>query len=70
MVEEPDVSLVAWTTTPWTLVSNLTLCVHPDMIYVRVKGKVSWERKCEVLYRGGNLWFICKNYLPYLYSDM
>lgn len=50
MVEEPDVSLVAWTTTPWTLVSNLTLCVHPDMTYVRVKGKVSWERGCEVLY--------------------
>jgi len=35
--EEPEVSLVAWTTTPWTLPSNLALCVHPDLIYVRVK---------------------------------
>lgn len=50
MVVEPDVSLVAWTTTPWTLVSNLALCVHPNMTYVRVKGKVSWERGCEVLF--------------------
>lgn len=41
MVVEPDVLLVAWTTTPWTLVSNLALCVHPSMDYVRVKGKVS-----------------------------
>lgn len=29
-------SLVAWTTTPWTLPSNLALCVHPDMTYVKV----------------------------------
>ena len=33
---EPEVSLIAWTTTPWTLPSNLALCVHPDMEYVRV----------------------------------
>lgn len=29
-------SLLAWTTTPWTLPSNLGLCVHPDMTYVKV----------------------------------
>lgn len=26
-------SFVAWTTTPWTLPSNLALCVHPDFTY-------------------------------------
>lgn len=30
-------SLVAWTTTPWTLPSNLALCVNPTMQYVKVK---------------------------------
>ncbi|CAG2102663.1 unnamed protein product [Medioppia subpectinata] len=35
--DEPDVALVAWTTTPWTLPSNLCLCVHPDLDYVKVK---------------------------------
>ena len=34
--------LVAWTTTPWTLPSNLALCVNPDFVYVKVQGKVSW----------------------------
>ena len=34
---DPGVSMVAWTTTPWTLPSNLALCVHPDLIYVKVK---------------------------------
>ncbi|MCX7024005.1 MAG: isoleucine--tRNA ligase [Spirochaetes bacterium] len=29
--------LVAWTTTPWTLPSNLALAVGPDIDYVRVK---------------------------------
>jgi isoleucyl-tRNA synthetase len=36
-------SLVAWTTTPWTLPSNLALCVNPTFKYVYVKnpdGKV------------------------------
>ena len=37
--EDPDVSLIAWTTTPWTLPSNLALCVHPEFIYVKVKGQ-------------------------------
>lgn len=37
LVQDPGVQLVAWTTTPWTLPSNLTLCVHPEFIYVKVK---------------------------------
>uniref|UniRef100_A0A8D3AS32 Isoleucine--tRNA ligase, cytoplasmic n=1 Tax=Scophthalmus maximus TaxID=52904 RepID=A0A8D3AS32_SCOMX len=37
LVEDPDVSLIAWTTTPWTLPSNLALCVNPEFIYVKVK---------------------------------
>jgi len=28
------VSLVVWTTTPWTLVSNALVAVHPDLTYV------------------------------------
>ena len=36
--EDPSVSVIAWTTTPWTLPSNLALCVHPDFTYVKVKG--------------------------------
>ena len=37
--EDPSVSLIAWTTTPWTLPSNLALCVHPEFTYVKVKGQ-------------------------------
>lgn len=29
--------LVAWTTTPWTLPSNVALCVNPDITYVEIK---------------------------------
>lgn len=36
LVAEPEVSFVAWTTTPWTLPSNLALAVNPDMVYVRL----------------------------------
>ena len=37
LMDDPSVSLIAWTTTPWTLPSNLALCVHPDLCYVKVK---------------------------------
>ena len=32
-----DAYFLAWTTTPWTLPSNLALCVHPDETYCKVK---------------------------------
>jgi isoleucyl-tRNA synthetase len=37
LLEEPDVCFVAWTTTPWTLPSNLALCCHPKFEYCRVE---------------------------------
>lgn len=39
LVESEDVALIAWTTTPWTLPSNLALCVNPEFSYVKVKGE-------------------------------
>lgn len=35
--DDPTTALLAWTTTPWTLPSNLALCVNPDMDYVKVR---------------------------------
>jgi isoleucyl-tRNA synthetase len=37
--EEPSVSLVAWTTTPWSLPGNLALCVNPTFVYAKVRDK-------------------------------
>ena len=34
---DEDVYFLVWTTTPWTLVSNVALCVHPELTYVKVK---------------------------------
>jgi len=35
-LEDEDAFLAAWTTTPWTLPSNLAICVGPDIDYVKV----------------------------------
>lgn len=35
--KDEDVYFLAWTTTPWTLPSNVALCVNPDEEYVKVK---------------------------------
>ncbi|KAF8322304.1 hypothetical protein DL93DRAFT_2106240 [Clavulina sp. PMI_390] len=37
LVDDPKTSLLAWTTTPWTLPSNLALCVHPDFNYIKIQ---------------------------------
>lgn len=37
LVDEPDTSLMAWTTTPWTLPSNLACAVNPNFEYVKIK---------------------------------
>ena len=34
---EPDTYFLAWTTTPWTIVSNMALAVNPDLTYVKVR---------------------------------
>ncbi|KAL6937847.1 isoleucine--tRNA ligase [Hanseniaspora osmophila] len=35
-VDEEKTQFVAWTTTPWTLPSNMSLCVNPDYEYVKI----------------------------------
>jgi isoleucyl-tRNA synthetase len=35
---QPDVALLLWTTTPWTLPSNMYAAVHPDVDYVVARG--------------------------------
>ena len=35
--DEEDVCYLAWTTTPWTLLSNVGLCVNPDEEYIKAK---------------------------------
>lgn len=34
---EENTYFLAWTTTPWTLISNVALVVHPDEVYTKVK---------------------------------
>ena len=35
--DEENTYFLAWTTTPWTLPSNVSLCVNPDVIYAYVR---------------------------------
>ncbi len=42
-VKNEDAYILAWTTTPWTLPSNVALCVHPE------------EEYCKVLYKKDGL---------------
>ena len=39
LVDDPKTSLLAWTTTPWTLISNLAATVSAEIEYVKVHDK-------------------------------
>ncbi|GFV86504.1 isoleucine--tRNA ligase, cytoplasmic [Trichonephila clavipes] len=55
--ENPGVSLIVWTTTPWTLPSNLAICLNPDLDYVKVKDNatqkvyIMMEARLEALFQ-------------------
>ena len=38
-VKGKDEYFLAWTTTPWTLLANVALCVNPDAVYSKVKSQ-------------------------------
>ncbi|MCI8270328.1 MAG: isoleucine--tRNA ligase [Lachnospiraceae bacterium] len=55
-VKGEDAYILAWTTTPWTLPSNVALCVNPDESYVKVRnGEYTYylaEALCETVLEG------------------
>ncbi|OMH81083.1 Isoleucine-tRNA ligase, cytoplasmic [Zancudomyces culisetae] len=55
---EEKTYFAAWTTTPWTLPSNLALCVHKDMDYVKIEDAES-----------GNVYILAEKRLCELYKN-
>lgn len=41
LLSDPQTAFLAWTTTPWTLVSHMALMVGPDIRYVKIRNKVT-----------------------------
>jgi isoleucyl-tRNA synthetase len=37
LTDSPGTSLLVWTTTPWTLISNAAVAIHPEVSYVAVE---------------------------------
>lgn len=64
LLNEPGVSLLSWTTTPWTLPSNLALCVNPTLEYAEVKDNASGiiyimlENQLKLVFKSPDLYTI------------
>ncbi|KAH7320312.1 tRNA synthetases class I-domain-containing protein [Stachybotrys elegans] len=58
LVDDPEVSLLAWTTTPWTLPSHTGLAAHPDFQYVKLKDE-----------KTGKIYILLENLIGTLYKD-
>jgi isoleucyl-tRNA synthetase len=49
LVNEPNTSLLVWTTTPWTLPGNVAVAVHPDVDYVKVSIEEGGDQEYLIL---------------------
>lgn len=64
--ELKNAQLLAWTTTPWTLPSNLALCVNPEMVYLLIKDKqtnaeyILSESRIETVFKDSSKYDILK----------
>ncbi|TPX70658.1 isoleucine---tRNA ligase [Spizellomyces sp. 'palustris'] len=59
LLSDPSVAFLAWTTTPWTLPSNLALCVNPEFDYIKIKD-----------HETGGVWILLEKRLDILYKDI
>ncbi len=57
-LEEENTSFIVWTTTPWTLPSNVALCMNPNEVYCKLKhdGKyyIMLEKLVSTLFEEGS----------------
>ena len=55
-LKDEDAYFLAWTTTPWTLISNVALAVHPNATYIKIRyhGQtlILAEERAAVLLKG------------------
>ncbi len=58
LINQPETFMLAWTTTPWTLPSNMALAVGLDIDYVKVREKLS-----------GRLLILAQNLLKSVFKD-
>ena len=56
--DDPETNLLAWTTTPWTLPSNVALAAHPDLEYIKIVDEKS-----------GKTYILMEALLKTLYKD-
>ncbi|GAB5353319.1 hypothetical protein AAMO2058_000026800 [Amorphochlora amoebiformis] len=59
LLKDGNTCLLAWTTTPWTLPSNVALCVNLTFEYVKVKD-----------HKTGKNYILAKSRLPFLYRGL
>jgi isoleucyl-tRNA synthetase len=57
LVSDPATSILVWTTTPWTLPSNLACCVNSGMDYVKIRDNAKKDQA----------WILAKSRLSMLY---
>lgn len=58
LVDDPSTDLLIWTTTPWTLISNLAIMASPNFEYVKIKDNAS-----------GRQYILAKDRLNHYYKD-
>ena len=65
LVDEPGTYVLAWTTTPWTLIGNVALAVGEEIEYVVIKTKTADQEKKDK----NNLFIVAKDRLKDFFQE-
>ncbi|EKD46913.1 MAG: hypothetical protein ACD_67C00019G0001 [uncultured bacterium] len=65
LIDEPGVKVLAWTTTPWTLIGNVALAVNPEIQYAYVE-TVNLEKSGEIV---DETFVVAKDHVADLFKD-
>lgn len=62
--DKPGTYLLAWTTTPWTLIGNVALAINSEVVYCKLKVK---SKEFEI--KEGVFFILAKNRISYILED-
>lgn len=65
LIDEPGNFILAWTTTPWTLIANVALAINPEIIYVYVEVV---DLNKDVENEGDEIFIVAKDKINELFS--
>ncbi len=71
LVDEPGTYLLAWTTTPWTLIGNVALAINEKVVYCKIKSQKSKVKNTNQNSKvDSNIFILAKDRIKDIFTEL